>query len=114
MGAIVLMIGPEAKARGGENLPGPEPKSKGSKMATTVNIPVGNLTISQETEQADPVVGDSVELTGEVMEIKNGVAVVRVNEAEGEIEKENPKAESEGQRLRNEAVKMDGGEMTDD
>ena len=82
-------------------------------MATTVNIPIGNLTISQDTEKAEPVVGDSVELTGEVMEIKNGVAVVRVNEAEGEIEKENPEAESEGERLRNEAVKLDGGEMMD-
>jgi len=113
MGAVVLMIEPSAKTRGGKNLPGSEPKNKGSKMATTVSIPIGNLTISQETEKAEPAVGDSVELTGEVMEVKDGVATVRVNEAEGEIEKENPKAESEGERLRNEAVKMDGGEMMD-
>jgi len=54
-------------------------------------------------------------LTGEVVEIKEGVAVVRVSEAEGEIEKESPESESktEGERLRNEAVKMDGGEMMD-
>ena len=113
MGAVVLMIEPSANARGGKHLPGHGPQNRGSKMATTVNIPIGNLTISQETEKAEPVVGDSVELTGEVMEIKNGVAIVRVNEAEGEIEKENPKAESEGERLRNEAVKLDGGEMMD-
>lgn len=114
MGAIVLMIGPEAKVRGGENLPGPEPKSKGSKMTNMVNIPIENLTISQETEQAEPVVGDMVELTGEVVEIKDGVAMVRVSEAEGEMEEESPEVETEGQRLRNEAVKMDGGEMMED
>jgi len=107
------MIGPEAKARGGKNLPGPEPKSKGSKMANMVNIPIKNITISQETEQAEPVVGDMIDLTGEVVEIKEGVAVVRVSEAEGEIEKESPEAQTEGERLRNEAVKMDGGEMMD-
>jgi len=101
MGAIVLMIGPE-------------PKSKGSKMANMVNIPIENLTISQETEQAEPMVGDMVELTGEVVEIKEGVAVVRVSEAEGEIEKESPEAETEGERLRNAAVEMDGGEMMED
>jgi hypothetical protein len=79
-----------------------------------VNIPIENLTISQETEQAEPMVGDMVELTGEVVEIKEGVAMVRVSEAEGEMEKESPEAETEGQRLRNEAVKMDGGEMMED
>jgi hypothetical protein len=52
-------------------------------------------------------------LTGEVVEIKEGVAVVRVSEAEGEIEKESPEAETEGERLRNAAVEMDGGEMMD-
>ena len=114
MGAIVLMIGPEAKVRGGKNLPGPEPKSKGSKMTNMVNIPIENLTISQETEQAEPMVGDMVDLTGEVVEIKDGVAMVRVNEAEAEIAKESLDAESEGKRLRNEAVKMDGGEMMED
>jgi hypothetical protein len=114
MGAIVLMIGPEAKARGGKNLPGPEPKSKGTKMANIVNIPIENLAISQETEQAEPMVGDMVELTGEVVEIKEGVAMVRVSEAEGEMEEESPEAETEGERLRNEAVKMDGGEMMED
>jgi hypothetical protein len=113
MGAIVLMIGPEAKARGGKNLPGPEPKSKGTKMANIVNIPIENLAISQETEQAEPMVGDMVELTGEVVEIKEGVAVVRVSEAEGEMEEESPEAETEGERLRNAAVEMDGGEMMD-
>ena len=111
MGAIVLMIGPEAKARGGKNLPGPEPKSKGTKMANIVNIPIENLAISQETEQAEPMVGDMVELTGEVVEIKEGVAMVRVSEAEGEMEEESPEAETEGERLRNAAVEMDGGEM---
>jgi hypothetical protein len=114
MGAIVLMIGPEAKARGGKNLPGPEPKSKGTKMANIVNIPIENLAISQETEQAEPMVGDMVELTGEVVEIKEGVAMVRVSKAEGEMEEESPEAETEGERLRNEAVKMDGGEMMED
>jgi len=113
MGAIVLMIEPSAKTRGGKNLPGSEPKSKGSKMASTVNIPIKNITISQETEQAEPVVGDMIDLTGEVVEIKEGVAVVRVSEAEAEIAKESLDAESEGKRLRNEAVKMDGGEMMD-
>jgi alkylated DNA nucleotide flippase Atl1 len=54
-----------------------------------------------------------IDLTGEVVEIKEGVAVVRVSEAEGEIEKESPEAQTEGERLRNEAVKMDGGEMMD-
>ena len=83
-------------------------------MANTVSIPIENLAISQETEQAEPMVGDMVELTGEVVEIKEGVAMVRVSEAEGEMEKESPEAETEGQRLRNEAVKMDGGEMMED
>ena len=83
-------------------------------MTNMVNIPIENLTISQETEQAEPMVGDMVELTGEVVEIKEGVAMVRVSEAEGEMEKESPEAETEGQRLRNEAVKMDGGEMMED
>ena len=83
-------------------------------MANMVNIPIENLTISQETEQAEPAIGDMVELTGEVVEIKEGVAIVRVSEAEGEIEKESPEAESEGERLRKEAVKMDGGEMMED
>jgi len=108
------MIGPEAKARGGKNLPGPEPKSKGTKMANIVNIPIENLAISQETEQAEPMVGDMVELTGEVVEIKEGVAMVRVSEAEGEMEEESPEAETEGERLRNAAVEMDGGEMMED
>ena len=83
-------------------------------MANMVNIPIENLTISQETEQAEPAIGDMVELTGEVVQIKEGVAIVRVSEAEGEIEKESPEAETEGERLRNEAVKMDGGEMMED
>jgi len=83
-------------------------------MANMVNIPIENLTISQETEQAEPMVGDMVELTGEVVEIKEGVAVVRVSEAEGEMEEESPEAETEGERLRNAAVEMDGGEMMED
>ncbi len=83
-------------------------------MANTVSIPIENLTISQETEQAEPMVGDMVELTGEVVEIKEGVAMVRVSEAEGEMEEESPEAETEGERLRNEAVEMDGGEMMED
>jgi len=83
-------------------------------MANTVSIPIENLTISQETEQAEPAIGDMVELTGEVVEIKEGVAMVRVSEAEGEMEEESPEAETEGKRLRNEAVKMDGGEMMED
>lgn len=83
-------------------------------MANIVNIPIENLTISQETEQAEPAIGDMVELTGEVVEIKEGVAMVRVSEAEGEMEEESPEAETEGERLRNEAVKMDGGEMMED
>ena len=83
-------------------------------MANMVNIPIENLTISQETEQAEPAIGDMVELTGEVVEIKEGVAMVRVSEAEGEMEEESPEAETEGERLRNEAVKMDGGEMMED
>ena len=83
-------------------------------MTNMVNIPIENLTISQETEQAEPMVGDMVDLTGEVVEIKDGVAMVRVSEAEGDMEKESPEAETEGQRLRNEAVKMDGGEMMED
>ena len=83
-------------------------------MANIVSIPIENLTISQETEQAEPAIGDMVELTGEVVEIKEGVAMVRVSEAEGEMEEESPEAETEGQRLRNEAVKMDGGEMMED
>lgn len=82
-------------------------------MANTVSIPIENLTISQETEQAEPMVGDMVELTGEVVEIKEGVAMVRVSEAEGEME-ESPEAETEGERLRNAAVEMDGGEMMED
>ena len=83
-------------------------------MANIVSIPIENLTISQETEQAEPAIGDMVELTGEVVEIKEGVAMVRVSEAEGEMEEESPEAETEGERLRNEAVKMDGGEMMED
>lgn len=105
MGLLVITMGPEAEARGMKNSPGPKPKKKEATMAEVL-IPLANLSLPDGEEMAEPAVGDTVELTGEVSEIReDGMAVVKVVEAEtekpeAEEETQEPTLEEEGSALR--------------
>jgi hypothetical protein len=89
MGLLVITMGPAAEARGMKDSPGPKP-NKESTM-NEVMVPLENLSVMDGEEMTEPSVGDTVELTGEVTEIRDGKAVVRVVEAETEA----PEAEEE-------------------
>ena len=110
MGLLVITMGPAAEARGMKNSPGPKPKKKEAAMAE-VMIPLENVSVMDGEEMTEPSVGDIVELTGEVTEIRDGKAVVRVVEAEtGETEEEpaaEPTLEEEGAALRKLAEEAD-------
>ena len=71
-----------------------------------VMIPLENVSVMDGEEMTEPSVGDTIDLTGEVTEIRDGKAVVRVVEAETEepeSEEEataEPTLEEEGAALR--------------
>ena len=110
MGLLVITMGPAADARGMKNSPGPKPKKKEAAMAE-VMIPLENVSVMDGEEMTEPSVGDTIDLTGEVTEIRDGKAVVRVIEAEtGETEEEpaaEPTLEEEGAALRKLAEEAD-------
>lgn len=110
MGLLVITMGPAAEARGMKNSPGPKPKKKEAAMAE-VMIPLENVSVMDGEEMTEPSVGDTIDLTGEVTEIRDGMAVVRVIEAEtGETEEEpaaEPTLEEEGAALRKLAEEAD-------
>jgi len=110
MGLLVITMGPAADARGMKNSPGPKPKKKEAAMAE-VMIPLENVSVMDGEEMTEPSVGDTIDLTGEVTEIRDGMAVVRVIEAEtGETEEEpaaEPTLEEEGAALRKLAEEAD-------
>ena len=110
MGLLVITMGPAAEARGMKNSPGPKPKKKEAAMAE-VMIPLENVSVMDGEEMTEPSVGDTIDLTGEVTEIRDGKAVVRVIEAEtGETEEEpaaEPTLEEEGAALRKLAEEAD-------
>ena len=112
MGLLVITMGPAAEARGMKNSPGPKPKKKEAAMAE-VMIPLENVSVMDGEEMTEPSVGDTIDLTGEVTEIRDGMAVVRVIEAEtGEPESEEeamaePTLEEEGAALRKLAEQED-------
>jgi len=110
MGLLVITMGPAAEARGMKNSPGPKPKKKEAAMAE-VMIPLENVSVMDGEEMTEPSVGDTIDLTGEVTEIRDGKAVVRVIEAEtGETEEEpaaEPTLEEEGAALRKLAEQED-------
>jgi len=113
MGLLVITMGPAADARGMKDSPGPKPKKKEAAMAE-VMIPLENVSVMDGEEMTEPSVGDTIDLTGEVTEIRDGKAVVRVIEAEtgetGETEEEpaaEPTLEEEGAALRKLAEQED-------
>jgi hypothetical protein len=112
MGLLVITMGPKAEARGMKNSPGPKPTKKEAVMAEVL-IPLENISLPDGEEMTEPSVGDMVELTGEVMEIRDGKAVVRVTEAETEEAEteaeptEEPTLEEEGAALRQLAEQED-------
>ena len=76
-----------------------------------VMIPLENVSVMDGEEMTEPSVGDTIDLTGEVTEIRDGKAVVRVVEAEtGETEEKpaaEPTLEEEGAALRKLAEEAD-------
>ena len=97
MGTLVIAMGPR---KAGEDKTSPAPSSSMEKhmKAGMVMLPLEKFEVNDGGEDVAPEVGDSVELSGTISMIKNGIAHVNVEHAMTENEspdKAEDKAEGE-------------------
>ena len=97
MGTLVIAMGPR-KAGEGETSPAPSKTEKSMTKKGMVMLPISKFEVSDGEENVTPEVGDSVELSGTISMIENGIAHVNVEHAMTENEspdKAEDKAEGE-------------------
>ena len=96
MGTLVIAMGPR---KAGEDKTSPAPSNSMEKpMKGMVMLPLSKFEVNDGGEDVAPEVGDSVELSGTIHMIKNGIAHVNVEHAMTENEspdKAEDKAEGE-------------------
>jgi len=109
MGTLVIAMGPR---NAGEGKTSPASSSSGKPMnkmikSGMVMLPVSKFEMNDGSENVSPEVGDSVELSGTIDMIENGVAHVNVEHAMSESES-NDKSEdmAEGENSMSEEEKM--------
>jgi len=109
MGTLVIAMGPR-KAGEGQTSPASSSSEKPmNKMlkAGMVMLPVSKFEMNDGSENVSPEVGDSVELSGTIGMIENGVAHVNVEHAMTEnAPKDKSEDKSEGEDSMSEEEKM--------
>ena len=106
---LVIGMGPR---KGGEDKTSPSSSTSGEPMkkmakAGMVMLPVSKFEMNDGTEDVSPEVGDSVELSGTIHMIENGIAHVNVEHAMTENEsKDKSEDMSEGEDSSSEEEKM--------
>jgi hypothetical protein len=109
MGTLVIAMGPR---KAGEDKTSPAPSSSGKPMnkmlkSGMVMLPVSKFEMNDGSENVSPEVGDSVELSGTIDMIENGVAHVNVEHAMSESEsKDKSEDMAEGENSMSEEEKM--------
>ena len=109
MGTLVIAMGPR---KAGEDKTSPASSSSGKPMnkmlkSGMVMLPVSKFEMNDGTEDVSPEVGDSVELSGTIGMIENGIAHVNVEHAMTENEsKDKSEDMSEGENSMSEEEKM--------
>ena len=97
MGTLVIAMGPR-KAGEDKTSPAPSPSEKSMTKKGMVMLPISKFEVNDGGENVAPEVGDSVELSGTISMIENGIAHVNVEHAMTENEqsdKSEDKAEGE-------------------
>ena len=105
MGTLVIAMGPR---KAGEDKTSPAPSTMEKHMKKgMVMLPLSKFEVNDGGEDVAPEVGDSVELSGTISMIENGIAHVNVEHAMTENE-ESDKAEdkAEGEDSMSEEEKM--------
>ena len=109
MGTLVIAMGPR-KAGEGQTSPASSSSEKPmNKMMKSgmVMLPVSKFEMNDGSENVSPEVGDSVELSGTIDMIENGVAHVNVEHAMSESEsKDKSEDMAEGENSMSEEEKM--------
>jgi hypothetical protein len=109
MGTLVIAMGPR-KAGEGQTSPASSSSEKPmNKMLKSgmVMLPVSKFEMNDGSENVSPEVGDSVELSGTIDMIENGVAHVNVEHAMSESEsKDKSEDMAEGENSMSEEEKM--------
>jgi len=109
MGTLVIAMGPR---KAGEDKTSPASSSSEKPMnkmmkSGMVMLPVSKFEMNDGSENVSPEVGDSVELSGTIDMIENGVAHVNVEHAMSESEsKDKSEDMSEGENSMSEEEKM--------
>jgi hypothetical protein len=109
MGTLVIAMGPR---KAGEDKTSPATSSSGKPMnkmlkSGMVMLPVSKFEMNDGSENVSPEVGDSVELSGTIDMIENGVAHVNVEHAMSESEsKDKSEDMAEGENSMSEEEKM--------
>jgi len=109
MGTLVIAMSPR---KAGEDKTSPASSSPGKPMhkmmkAGMVMLPISKFEMNDGTENVAPEVGDSVELSGTIYMIENGIAHVNVEHAMTENEsKDKSEDMSEGENSMSEEEKM--------
>jgi len=109
MGTLVIAMGPR-KAGEGQTSPASSSSEKPmNKMMKSgmVMLPISKFEMNDGSENVSPEVGDSVELSGTIDMIENGVAHVNVEHAMSESEsKDKSEDMAEGENSMSEEEKM--------
>jgi hypothetical protein len=109
MGTLVIAMGPR---KAGEDKTSPASSSSGKPMnkmlkSGMVMLPVSKFEMNDGTEDVSPEVGDSVELSGTIGMIENGIAHVNVEHAMTESESKDKSEDlAEGENATSEEEKM--------
>jgi len=109
MGTLVIAMGPR---KAGEDKTSPASSSSGKPMnkmlkSGMVMLPVSKFEMNDGTEDVSPEVGDSVELSGTIGMIENGIAHVNVEHAMTESESKDKSEDlAEGENAMSEEEKM--------
>jgi hypothetical protein len=109
MGTLVIAMGPR---KAGEDKTSPATSSSEKPMnkmakAGMVMLPVSKFEMNDGTEDVSPEVGDSVELSGTIGMIENGIAHVNVEHAMTESESKDKSEDlAEGENAMSEEEKM--------
>jgi hypothetical protein len=109
MGTLVIAMGPR---KAGEDKTSPASSSSEKPMnkmlkSGMVMLPVSKFEMNDGTEDVSPEVGDSVELSGTIGMIENGIAHVNVEHAMTESESKDKSEDlAEGENAMSEEEKM--------
>ena len=109
MGTLVIAMGPRKAGEGNTSPASSSSEKPMNKMMKSgmVMLPISKFEMNDGSENVSPEVGDSVELSGTIDMIENGVAHVNVEHAMSESEsKDKSEDMAEGENSMSEEEKM--------